>query len=256
MKKKTDRRLTAKNIEKAFKPKKLSALRKATLAKAHKARVAHAQLLRSAKKALKQDDSFDSDETNYGALITTVPEMPKPIPRAVTIFVSEMKDYLSKRLTQAPASIELPNSVRCPHSFTVGASAIYRLLQKTYSLDSAHNRVYYHGVESAGYCWEKVVQTWKQITCDSKCYKLDKKYAQITGVSTRYPWLVATPDFIVDVTQGKEQFTACLEVKSTTSLTTFNTISQEFILQVQASMEVFNLQHGFLAVLHVTREPE
>ncbi|MGI4812892.1 MAG: hypothetical protein ACRYGG_06100 [Janthinobacterium lividum] len=181
--------------------------------------------------------------------------MPKPIPRAITIFVSEMKSYLTKRLAQAPVSIELPNSVRCPHSFTVGASAVCRLLQKTYDLNSAHNRVNYYGVESAGHCWEKVVQEWEQITCESKCYKLDKKYAQITGVSARYPWLVATPDFIVDVIQGKEQFTACLEVKSTTSLITFNSISREFILQVQASMEVFNLSHGFLVVLHVTREP-
>ncbi|MGI4812891.1 MAG: hypothetical protein ACRYGG_06095 [Janthinobacterium lividum] len=70
MKENTDRRLTAKNIEKAFKPKRLSAIRKEALAKAQKARVAHAQLLRLTKEAKKQEEDFDSDVTNYGPLIT------------------------------------------------------------------------------------------------------------------------------------------------------------------------------------------
>lgn len=81
------RKKTVENIEKTFRKKRLSKARKETIAKAHKARLAQAQHLRwLAQQRLEEDSDNDQCLPNTN-LIVASPNIPKPIPRAVTEFI-------------------------------------------------------------------------------------------------------------------------------------------------------------------------
>lgn len=161
-----------------------------------------------------------------------------------------MKDYLVERSCQSSVIVAAPNTVICHHPFTVGSSAVHRLFQRTYQLNKAHQRAFYHGVHGDGAFWEDYVYKWTSLECTA-FYNIQEKHSQVTGLSSRYPWLVATPDFIFKLENAGRSFYACIEVKSTTSELTFKHVPQEFIVQLQTALEVFNLKKGFLVMLHV-----
>lgn len=233
MKNKINQKKTVANIEKSFKKKRMSKARREALNKACLARIAHVQHKKLlAQERLAEEEGSEILENKELAIIIASPNLPKPIPRAVTAFMSVTKDYLLERRIKAPQVTRAPNTVICHHPFTVGSSAAHRLFQRTYRISSAHKRSYYHGAVGDGAYWEDHVRKWSCFTYKQLNYKILEKHSQVTGLSSRYPWLVATPDFIMKLENKKESFYACVEVKSTTSPLTFRQVPQEFIMQL------------------------
>lgn len=117
-------------------------------------------------------------------------------------------------------------------------------------MSSAHDRVQYKQGISNGAYWEKQVYDWNKLDT-TVSYNILEKHAQISGLSFRYPWIVATPDFIFKVGYKTEIFYAGIEVKSTASYATYQRVPKEFVMQLQTALEVFNIKQGFLIMLYV-----
>lgn len=180
-------------------------------------------------------------------------DVPRPCATYKKFVEATVKYCVRRRLAveRADPVPPLPGMV-CPHHMTVGSSGLNRVLQRTHNLTQIHKRSYYLAARSHGAHWEKIVQGWDYFECKGETYKILEKTSQPTNLSVRHPWLVATPDFIVRLRASSgSEFFAILEVKSTTSNAAFKYVSPDYLRQVEAAMEVFGIDRGFLVMMKV-----
>ena len=234
---------TQRNIDAAGKKKRASLKQKEALQKAQMARRMRAAMKRAAKEAPVQ-------EHEGGVAIQKHPDLPQPISKVEKDFLKETVDYCLERINKhrEGAEIQKPPRLACHHHLTLGSSYVGRLLDGTLSVDKLHRRAYYRGAQGDGAYWEDIVGCLGAIDCDGVTYSVLRKVKTPLGVSYRYPWLVATPDFIMRLKSSQGEFYGVVEVKSTECARTFNSSMKEYVLQVQAALEVFNLDAGFMVV--------
>lgn len=239
---------TQSNINTAGKKRRFkSAAQKESLKKAQLARTMRAAIIRAQHNP--EPVIFEGQMS-----ITRHSVIPQPISKVAEKFLQETVDYCLERLKKHKERKKIPllPDLACHHHITVGSSHLKRLLDGTLELEKLHNRAFYKGAQGHGAYWEDKVALWDHFTYNNQRFQILSRVKTPTGLSYRYPWLVATPDFIMKIksSQGVE-FTGVVEVKSTESPRTFNSNMNEYVAQVRAALEVFNLDVGFMVVFLV-----
>lgn len=196
-----------------------------------------------------------------------VNELGEPVPKPVAQLRRYFKhtvDYCLSRLNAVYGTDSYPSLPYfvCHHHLTLGSSEIGRLLTFSATVERTHNRVYNSDKNEShphqiGAHWEAKVGAFEWLECHKRRYKVLEVISQPTKLSYRYPWMIAKPDFVFVLQYKKEEpFSAIVEVKSTSYLPTYNNTPNEYIVQVQACMEAFNLSRGFLVKCLVDNEED
>jgi len=236
---------TQRNIDQVGRKKRASKAQKESLRRANEARM----MLKASKAAERDGRGLEPSIS-----VNRHPDLPAPISREARVFLEETVGYCLERIEKHREGVEIPQPplIACHHHLTIGSSYTNRLLNKQMDWDRYHDSSYYHGAVGDGAYWEKLVEKKTTIKHDNCSFKILDKHVHPTGISYRYPWLVATPDFIMKMkSKNGDEFYGVVEVKSTESASTFNSNNKDYILQVQASLEVFNLDIAFLVIVLV-----
>lgn len=157
------------------------------------------------------------------------------------------QSYLEERETRMATKESFgadssPNSLPyCYHLLSIGSSVFGRLHEKSF-MKSIHVRAEFkmkeaRGSKNKGEIWEAYFKQYHKHFFPS----MVKLYVQPVRRSDRFPWLVASPDFIGEFPNGELKV---IEIKSTVSL--HKSIPARYMAQVQASIECFNLESGVI----------
>lgn len=170
--------------------------------------------------------------------------------RAAFAFLQGIVTILISRAKALSDHINPPDdsraAVACHHIATIGSSQLYKLCQKSFGVDSIHQRIFYAGARSAGTYWEDIWAAQSSFVCDGVHYDIVQIYHEPYHFSHQLPWVGATPDFVALLKQkGKVPFWAVIEIKSYSNDAP---TMPRYIYQVQVALDCFNINKGFLVV--------
>lgn len=170
----------------------------------------------------------------------------------VAIFKGIMKKEGEKR---KKGNLKMGMEIRkfqCYHLLRIGSSLTPALLEKKVTCDAMHNREYFKGAKSFGEDWEFFVKSLTYLNLEDSTVQIHKSKAQCFRFSDALPWLCATPDFYATVTYMGVRRDALIEVKSSRGKpSTAATALTRGKIQLAAALECFNLDIGFLTMVHL-----
>lgn len=139
----------------------------------------------------------------------------------------------------------------CQH-LRIGSSQFKRLIDKTLLPTQVHNKVYFYGARGTGAVYENEFASYTGLTsAEDEHIAFGDKWGQEFQMSSKFPFLCATPDFRTTFRINKRGVKECLvEVKSTTNATVrdqaMESDNNDATVQLLCSMDIFDIKHGFL----------
>ena len=165
----------------------------------------------------------------------------------------EMAAVLVENLRVPNRSLEIP--LGCHHILRIGSSQINRLVQDSLTYERTLQRTYYQGARADGNFWEKEFCAGKEVYWEGRNRVFTRGNNKPTLQSNLLPWVVATPDFVVEVRDRRGNMVKIVvEVKSTISEATYNSPPADYKAQIRTAMACFGICRGVLVVYLVDKD--
>lgn len=138
------------------------------------------------------------------------------------------------------------------HHLRIGSSQFKRLVDGTLLPTQVHNKVYFYGARGAGAMYENEFASYAGLkNAEGEEITFGDKWGQEFRMSSKFPFICATPDFRTTFQINKQRTKECLvEVKSTTKSDVreqaMESDNNDATMQLLCSMDIFDIKNGFL----------